>query len=49
MRINHLKTRRVDFRQKWDKIIISYVTLRYYLVNNSYIVIRNSVILLGEW
>lgn len=48
MRINHLKARRVDFRQKWDKIITSYVTLKYYLVNNSYIVIRISAVL-GGW
>ena len=48
MRINHLRARRVDFSQKWDKIIISYITLKYYLVNNYYVVVRNSVIFLGE-
>lgn len=43
MRISHLKAGRVDFRQKRDKITISYVLLKYYLVNNTYIVIfRNN-------
>lgn len=41
--MNHLKARKVDFRHKRDKIAITYVILKYYLVNNTYVVIYRNI------